>query len=147
MDSILRAICIYFLLLVLLRITGRRVLGELTTFDFVLTLIMSETIQNSLVGEDISMTNSLLILSTLLSLEVALSRMKSKFPFLDRILEGKPIIVYEKRSFNRNIMNAEGITEEDLVQACRTQLNKDSLESVYSIILETNGSLSVISRE
>lgn len=66
MDAVLRAMVIYFFLLLVFRVAGRRILSEVTTFDFVLLLIVAEATQQGLLGDDFSITNAFLIILTLI---------------------------------------------------------------------------------
>lgn len=79
MDAVLRAAAIYFVLMVLFRVAGRRSLTDLTTFDFVLLLIIGEATQQALLGDDFSVTNAILIISTLIAIDVGFS-----WPNVDR---------------------------------------------------------------
>ena len=66
MESVLRAAIVYVFLLVLFRLAGKRTLSDVTTFDFVLLLIISEATQQALLGEDFSLTNAFLVITTLI---------------------------------------------------------------------------------
>ena len=70
MDAVLRAIAVYLVLLLLFRVAGRRTLAEITTFDFVLLLIIGEATQQALLGEDFSVTNAVIVIATLLFIDV-----------------------------------------------------------------------------
>ena len=69
MDAIVRGLMVYLFLLILFRIAGRRTLGKITNFDFVLLLIISEATQNAMIGNDYSVTNGFLVILTLVGLE------------------------------------------------------------------------------
>jgi uncharacterized membrane protein YcaP (DUF421 family) len=73
MDSVLRAAAIYLVLLVLFRVAGRRTLSEMTSFDFVLLLVIGEATQQALLGEDFSLINAVLVIITLIMLDVLIS--------------------------------------------------------------------------
>src|SRR5690606_32182740 len=93
MDTILRAAAIYAALLVVLRIGGKRTLGQTTTFDFVMLLIIAETTQQALLGDDFSVTNALLLIATIVGLDIAFSLMKRRWSKLDRLVEGVPMAI------------------------------------------------------
>ena len=95
MDAVLRALAVYLFLLVLFRVSGKRTLAEITTFDFVLLLIIAETTQQALLGEDFSVTNSFLLITTLIGVDIALSVFKQRYPRLDNAIEGQPMILVE----------------------------------------------------
>lgn len=88
MDSILRAAGMYVALMLLFRVAGRRSLADLTTFDFVLLLIIGEATQHALLGEDFSFTNAMLVIATLIVLDVGLSLAKLNSKPLARFLMG-----------------------------------------------------------
>lgn len=96
MDAILRGFIIYLFLLVLFRIAGRRTLGQMTNFDFVLLLIISEATQNAMIGNDFSLTNGMLVILSLVGLDIAFSLLKQRFPALNRHLEGLPLVLVEQ---------------------------------------------------
>ena len=76
MDSVIRAAAIYFLLLVVFRLAGNRSIGQITAFDFVLLLIISEAIQQAMITDDYSMTNAFLLVVTLVGLDIMMSLWK-----------------------------------------------------------------------
>ena len=73
MDAVARGATVYLLLLVIFRLAGRRTMAQMTSFDFVLLLIISEATQNAMIGEDYSITNGALVVLTLVGLDVLLS--------------------------------------------------------------------------
>ena len=78
MDTIVRALAVYIVLLILFRIGGKRSLAQITTFDFVLLLIISEAIQQALIADENSMMNSFLLVLTFFVADIALSLVKDK---------------------------------------------------------------------
>lgn len=95
MDSVLRSVTVYFLLLLILRGSGKRSLAQITTFDFVLVLILGEAAQQSLVGNDFSVTTGLIVIASLVGIDVTLSFLKERFPSLDRWMDGLPLVILE----------------------------------------------------
>jgi uncharacterized membrane protein YcaP (DUF421 family) len=95
MDSVLRGVAMYLILLVILRVSGRRTLAQMTTFDFVLLLIIAETTQQALLGEDFSITNAGLLIVTLMAVDIGLSLLRERWPRLNRLIEGLPLILVE----------------------------------------------------
>ena len=90
MSSILRAAAVYLVLLVVFRVAGKRTLSDMTTFDLVLVLIISEAVQTALVDTDNSMTNAFLLVITLVGIDVLLSVLKHRFPSFGRSLDVIP---------------------------------------------------------
>lgn len=147
MGSILRATVVYVILLVIFRVAGKRTLSQVSTFDFVLLLIISESIQQALVNNDNSMTNALLLVLTLIGLNIIFSILKQRWPQVDRISEGLPVLVYSRGRPHREAMRKERIGEEDIMHAARTIHGIENLEDVEFAILETSGGISVIPRQ
>src|SRR5680860_668549 len=95
MDAVLRAAAIYLLLLVIFRIAGKRSLAQITTFDFVLLLIIGEATQQALLGNDFSMTKAMIVIVTLLMLDIGFSLAQGRFPKLTPWLEDMPLLLVE----------------------------------------------------
>ena len=95
MDAVLRAAAIYIALLIIFRISGRRTLSEITTFDLILVLIVGEATQQAMLGQDHSFTNALLVIMTLVFLDILISYAKMRSGKLQKVLEGVPTIIVE----------------------------------------------------
>src|SRR5690606_18650676 len=119
MDVVVRGLLIYIFLMIVLRISGQRSLGQVTTFDFVLLLIIAETTQQALLGDDFSMTNAFLLIVTLVAIDVGLSLLKQRSPRIDRLIEGLPLVVVEDGKPLEQRMAKARIDEEDVLSAAR----------------------------
>ncbi|HEY6831602.1 MAG TPA: hypothetical protein VI251_03860, partial [Pseudolabrys sp.] len=86
MDSVLKACVVYFVLWVIVRISGRRTLGQMTAFDFVLFLIIGGATQRAVTGQDYSLTNALILVATFVTIEIGLSLVERDSPLMRRIL-------------------------------------------------------------
>jgi uncharacterized membrane protein YcaP (DUF421 family) len=144
MDSILRGLAVYVILLVVFRISGKRTLSQVTTFDFVLLLIIAEVTQQALLGQDYSITNFVLLVVTLLGLDIALSLLKQHFPRLDRLLEGQPLIIVENGCPLRDRMGKARVDEEDVLTAARHLHGLERMEQIKYAVLERNGGITII---
>lgn len=147
MDPILRAVAIYFVLLVIFRIAGRRSLGHITTFDLVLALIIGETVEGALLGEDHSLTNAVLLVLTLVGMDLLTSLVKQRSPAVARVLEGVPILVVEEGAPHRDRMDRERIGVDDILGAARETQGLGRMEQIRYAVVEPNGSISVIPKE
>ncbi|EHK72522.1 hypothetical protein PPL19_06265 [Pseudomonas psychrotolerans L19] len=144
MESVLRAAAIYAFLLVLFRITGRRALSEITTFDFVLLLVIGEATQQALLGDDFSVINAFVVIATLVLIDILLSLFKERSPKVGRFLDGVPLIVVEYgRPLTERLRKAR-LTEEDILEAARQSQGLERLEQIRFAVLEKNGQISVI---
>ena len=147
MGSVLRAVVVYLLLLIIFRISGKRTLSNVTTFDFVLTLIISESIQQALVNGDNSMTNAFLLVLTLVTLNILFSAMKRRWPRFERVTEGMPVLIFAKGKALQEQMDKERVDEQDIMHAARTAHGLRSLDEVEFAILEPSGGISIIPRK
>ncbi|WP_295463332.1 YetF domain-containing protein [uncultured Pseudomonas sp.] len=144
MESVLRAAAIYVFLLVLFRITGRRALAEITTFDFVLLLVIGEATQQALLGDDFSVINAFVVIATLVLIDILLSLFKRRSPQVGRFLDGVPLIVVEYGKPLTQRLRKARLTEEDILEAARQSQGLERLEQIRFAVLEKNGQISVI---
>lgn len=146
MDTIIRAAAVYFILLVIFRIAGQRTLSQVTTFDLILALIISEAVQEALVDNDGSITNAVLIVVTLVGLSILLSLVKQRFSRLERVLDGTPLVLVEEGRLHRERMERERIDEGDILEAARELQGLSRLDQVAYAVLEKGGRVTVIPR-
>ncbi|MDQ7912959.1 DUF421 domain-containing protein [Pseudomonas sp. 102515] len=144
MESVLRAAAIYVFLLVLFRLTGRRALSEITTFDFVLLLVIGEATQQALLGDDFSVINAFVVIATLVLIDILLSLFKERSPKVGRFLDGVPLIVVEYGKPLTERLRKARLTEEDILEAARQSQGLERLEQIRFAVLEKNGQISVI---
>ncbi len=147
MDAVLRAAAIYVVLLVLFRITGRRTLSEMTTFDFVLVLVIGEATQQALLGEDFSVTNAILVVTTLLFLDIAMSQGKARWKTFEKLVDGVPTIVVENGRPLRDRMRKARVDEDDIMEAARQLQGIERLDQIRYAVLEVSGKITVIPME
>ena len=147
MDSVIRATVVYAVLLVLFRLAGKRTLAEVTTFDFVLLLIISEATQQAMVGSDNSMTNSLLAVGTLVGLNILLSELKLRFSGIERVLDGMPLLIIEHGKPLVDRMAKERVDVDDVLDAARESHGLERLDQIKFAVLERSGKISIIPAE
>ncbi len=146
MDSILRAAVVYGFLLVLFRIAGKRTLAQITTFDAVLLLIISEAIQQALLDGDNSLTNAILAVITLVTLDLGLSLLKNRSPRLNHLVEGRPVLLLVDGVPIRERLLAERIDEDDILHAARHAHGIVELSAIRYAVLESSGGITIIPR-
>jgi uncharacterized membrane protein YcaP (DUF421 family) len=144
MDAIYRGAIVYVLLLFIFRLAGRRTLAQMTTFDMVLLLIISESTQNALIGDDFSITNALLVIMTLVTLDISLSLLKLSSPWIERLLEGKPTILVEHGRSLTDLMKRARVDEADVLTAAREKHGLERMDQIKYAVLETSGGISII---
>ena len=144
MDLVIRGVAVYLFLLLVFRVSGKRSLRNATTFDFVLLLIVAETTQQALVGDDASVTGAFLLIVVLVGTDILLSLVKRWSPRIDRLLEGQPLVIVRNGVPLRKRMHIERVDEEDVLSAARETRGLDSIDQIKRAVLERNGAISVI---
>jgi uncharacterized membrane protein YcaP (DUF421 family) len=147
MDAVLRAAAIYFFLLVIFRIAGERTLTSMTTFDFVLLLIIAEATQQGLIGNDFSITKVFLVITTLVGIDIVLSILKDKFPFVDKLIEGVPLVIVEDGRPLTERMQRARIHEQDVLMAARERQGLQRMDQIMYAVLERTGEISIIPKK
>lgn len=147
MDAVLRATVVYFFLLLVFRIAGRRMLSEMTTFDFVLVLIVAEATQQGLLGNDFSVTNAFLVIITLFGIELALTALKQRSARLEKWIDGVPSVIIEDGRPLKDRMEKARIDERDILSAARTGYGLERMDQIKYAVLERNGSISIIPKQ
>lgn len=146
MDSVLKAFIIYVFLWAIMRITGRRALGELTVFEFVLFLIIGGATQRALTGEDYSLINAIIIVATLALLEVITSLLERRYRLFAKVTRGVPMLVMADGEFMTSRLRQARITEDDVMEAARRLHGLERPEDIRFAVLEASGKISIIPR-
>jgi len=144
MDAVVRALVIYVILMVIFRLSGKRSLGQITTFDFVLLLIIGESVQQGLIGEDFSLTKALLLVVTLVITDIGMSLWKQRSPTIGKLMDGVPVIVVENGKPIEEHMNKARVDVDDVLSAARETQGLERLDQIKYAVLERNGNISII---
>ncbi|GCA50484.1 MAG: DUF421 domain-containing protein [Sinorhizobium meliloti] len=146
MDSVVRGITIYFILLAALRLSGRRTVAQMTTFDFVLLLIIAETTQQALLGDDFSIVNATLLILTLFGVDIVLSYVKQWSPKIALFLDGTPTVLIADGKVDERAVRRARVNIEDILVAAREQQGLARLDQIKFAVLEADGGISIIPR-
>lgn len=144
MESCLRGLFVYFFLLLVFRICGKRSLSQVTTFDFVLLLIISETTQQALLGEDYSVTGALILIVTLVLADLVMDRVKLRWRWLGTLIDGVPLVLVNDGHPLRDRMAECRVDEDDILTAAREKQAITEMKSIRLAILERDGQISII---
>ncbi len=147
MDAVLRALAIYGFLMVIFRVTGKRSLSQITTFDFVLLLIISEATQQAMLGDDFSLTTALIVITTFVLIDIGFSLLQRYVPALGPLLEDVPLILVDNGRVVQRHLDKSRISKEDILEAAREKQGLERMEQVKYAVLERTGSISIIPRE
>ncbi|RIK37304.1 MAG: DUF421 domain-containing protein, partial [Chloroflexi bacterium] len=146
LEKVLRGALIYLFLLAALRLTGRREIGQFSTFDLVVLLLLSNAIQNALLGDDLSITGAMITVGTMLALNRLISLLIFHSPRAEELFEGREIFLVRDGRVNEDHLRRERITHAELRVAAHKHDIFDA-DEVGDVILEPDGTLTVRSRE
>jgi uncharacterized membrane protein YcaP (DUF421 family) len=144
MDSVLKACVVYLVLWAIVRISGRRTLGEMTAFDFVLFLIIGGATQRAITGQDYSLTNALILVATFVTIEIGLSLIERDSPLMRRILNATPTILVENGHMLAYRMRRARVTEDNILEAGRRLHGLERVDQIKYAILEPSGEISIV---
>lgn len=143
LGILLRTTLVYLVILVGLRLSGKREIGQMTVFDLVVLLLISNAVQNAMVGTDTSLTGGILAAVVLLVLNGLIAHLRLHSPLLRRMVEGTPTLLVLHGEMISLHMRKEGIDEESLLAALREH-GVTEISAVEMAVLEIDGSISVV---
>jgi uncharacterized membrane protein YcaP (DUF421 family) len=142
-DIALRTTIIYLALLVGIRLTGQRQLGQMSAFDLVLLLIIANAVQNAMVGPDTTLTGGLVAAGVLLFWHQVIDRLRRSSRTFSRLLAGEGIILINYGAILEDHLRRAGVTRDELLQALREH-GVPAIDQVRLAVLEPDGAVSVI---
>ena len=143
MESVIRGIVIYLLLLVVMRISGRRTMAQMTAFDLVLLLIIAETTQQALLGDDFSITNAAILIVTLFAMDIGLAYLKRLLPGVGRILDGQPTVLIRDGEVDHRALRRARLDVNEIMASARARHGLERLDQVKHAVLETDSGVSI----
>ena len=142
-NLVVRCIFFYFMIIVALRFMGKREIGELSIFDIVIYLVMSELLALSLTDDDKTIFHTLVPLITLAILQVTVAHLIMKYEKFRHLIDGEPVILVQNGLINQSTMKKERYNIDDLMMQIR-EFGIGSIHEIAFAILETNGKLTVL---
>jgi len=146
LDIILRSLAVYVFIILAIRLFGKKELSQLSITDLVLILLISNAVQNAMVGPNSSLSGGLVAALTLFVLNYIIKLATYKSKFISNILEGEPIMLVYKGFVKIENLNKQKITFEELAAVVREH-GLEKVEDAELVMLERDGSISVISKE
>lgn len=143
-EFIARGAVIYLVLLALVRLSGKRAVGQFTPFDLVVVLLLSEAVSSGLSGGDNSVTGGLIVAATLIGLNLGLGFLTSRSRRAEEFLEGREVLLGRNGVLYEDVMRRQRVSEADMHKVLRE--NDCLLEEMRCAFLEADGSISVIKR-
>ncbi|GAA4407954.1 DUF421 domain-containing protein [Nibrella viscosa] len=148
-DSLLRililAVLSYVLLIVMLRVSGKRTLSKMNAFDFVITVALGSTLSSIIISKDTTLSGGVLALALLIFLQFVITKLSVNFKAISNLVKADPRLLFYHGRFLRDAMQDERVTEDELRSVIRKE-GLESLDQVDAIIMETSGEFTVLYR-
>ncbi|WP_298223101.1 YetF domain-containing protein [Flavobacterium sp.] len=143
-DVMLRSVAVYFFMIIALRIFGKKELSQLNTADIILILLISNSVQNAMVGSNTSLTSGIIAASALFVINLIFKRVMLKSNFIKSLVQDKPEILIHDGIIDFKTLARLGISSEELEEAVREH-GVDHYRDVRLAMFEIDGNISVIS--
>lgn len=145
-EFVVRALLVYGFLLITLRLTGKRQVGQLAPFDLVLLLVLSNAVQNSMNAGDNTVAGGWILVTTLLAANGLINWLTYRSKAMESFIEGQPIVIVRNGVADERMLSRQRITRHELLSAIR-QVGLTDITEVRYAILENNGRINVIGKE
>ena len=145
-DLVIRSVVIYGALLLGLRLFGKREVGQLTLFDLVLVLLVSNAVQPAVTGPDSSLLGGIIIMASLFVANLGVAQLRLRSPKFRTLLSGHPTVLAQDGHWLNPALEREGLDAEDCLAALREH-GVDNIQQVKLAVLELDGSISVVPQD
>lgn len=142
-SIVARTAVVYLVVLLGLRLAGKRELGQMTPFDLVVILLVANAVQNAMVGPDTSLSGGLIAAAVLIVGNYGVALVRQRLPWLRRAVEGKPTLLINDGKFVAEHLRREGLNEDEVMMAIREHGLTD-VAQVRMAVFETDGSISIV---
>lgn len=136
----------YILLIVVLRIFGKRVLSKMNAFDFVVTVAFGSTLATILTSRDLTLVDGTIAFTLLVVLQYVLTQLTIHFEVANKLVKSNPTLLYYKEEYDYEAMKKQRVRQDEILQAVRSS-GFASMEEVLGVVLETTGEFSVLSKD
>jgi uncharacterized membrane protein YcaP (DUF421 family) len=143
-EFIVRVMAVYVCLLVLMRLSGKRTVGQFTPFDLLVMLLLSETVSNALSGGDTSLFGGLIAATTLIALNFAVAWLTSRSKRIEHLIEGRPVLLGRNGEVYEDVLKRERVGDADFQKALREA--DCALKDMRCAFLEADGNISILKR-
>jgi uncharacterized membrane protein YcaP (DUF421 family) len=143
-EFILRGAIVYLVLLVLVRISGRRTVGQFTPFDLLVVMLLSEAVSNSLSGGDSSLIGGLIIAAVLIALNLLAEFATSRSRKMEELLDGSAVLLGRDGKVFKDVLKRHRLADSDIEQALRE--NDCKLDDMRCAFLEPNGEITILTK-
>src|SRR4051812_44573115 len=144
MEPVLRALGCYLLLLVIVRLSGKRGLAQVTIFDLILLLLISQAVGQALIGNDSSLTTAAVITITLVVINRVNDSAAHRWADMSHVLDDAPLVLIENGHVHDDRMASMKIRLEDVLETARLDEGVERLDQIKHAVLERGGAISII---
>ena len=138
-----RACLVYFLLLLMIRVSGKRTMGQFTPFDMLLVVLLGNAVQNALLGKDTSVGGGLLLAAVLISLNWIVGFISARNARVESLIEGSPVLLARDGKIYREVLRRELISRADFDKALR-EAGCVAIDDIRTAVLETDGHITIV---
>ena len=142
-ELIARGLFVYFFLILILRSTGKRQIGQMSPFELVLLMVLSNAVQNSMTGGDHSITSGIILAVTLVLANWTVGKLTSSSKVMEELIEGDPQVLFHNGIVYEKVLKDAQVTRQELIAAVHKAGYAD-LDAIRAAILENDGTISVI---
>ena len=142
---VLRACIVYFVLLLMIRASGKRTMGQFTPFDMLLVVLLGNAVQNALLGPDTSVGGGLVLALTLIALNWTVGLLSARSARVEAMIEGSPVLLAREGQVFKDVLRKELISRADFDRALR-EAGCIAIDDIQSAVLETNGHITIVAR-
>lgn len=145
-ELIVRAVLVYLLLLLLMRVSGKRTVGEFTPFDLIVVILLGESMQGALSPDDTSVLGPAIVAATLVGLNWLLGFLTTRSRRVDVLVEGEPVVLVRNGRIDRKALLSQNVPRSDVMEAIR-RAQLAGLADVAKATLETDGEITILPRK
>jgi len=145
-EFVLRGIAVYFILLAMLRLSGKRTVGQFTPFDLLVVVLLGTAVQNSLIGEDYSLLGGLILAATLVACNWLVGFVSARSERLEEVIQGGPVLLARDGAVFDGVLRAQNLSRNDLHEALRDHGLREPSQAAL-VTLEVDGTITVVPRE
>lgn len=145
-NYVLRPLIVYLALLTLFRLLGKKQIGEISPFDLILLLVISESVSNALTGGDNSVLAGIITAASLIAISAIFDRVAFHSGKMEKILEGEPRVIVANGKILEHVRHQEKITHQELQESFRSHGIED-ISQIKIAVIESNGKISIVKEE
>lgn len=142
-QFVLRAVIVYVMVMALIRVSGKRAVGQFTPFDLVLLILIGNAVQNGMNGGDNSLTGALILAVSLIGLNYTVAKFTARYSSVRKFVEGKPVLIAHNGVVLDDVLRREHVSHADFKEALR-QVEGGTVSRIRYAVLETNGKITFV---